>query len=100
MIIDAVLNKLYNFLRLQLKCINQHFAELGLKFYHVPKLVEGLAEKELVLINKRNVLIETLLINTLGLLSQINPAMIFYLGDGEGSSGKLKLLIFLKAQKY
>ncbi len=98
--IDVVPNKIHDFLRPQLKSINQHFAELGLKFYHVPKVVEGLAEKELVLINEGNVLMETLPTNTLGLPSEINPAMIFYLGEGEGSSGELNVLIFLKEQKY
>lgn len=100
MMIDVVPNKIHDFLRPQLKSINQHFAELGLKFYHVPKLVEGLAEKELVLINEGNVLMETLPTNTLGLPSEINPAMIFYLGEGEGSSGELDVLIFPKEQKY
>lgn len=89
--IDIVPNKIQAFLRPRLKCINKHFAELGLKLYHVPKLVEGLAEKELVLINKGNVLMETLPTNTLGLPSEINPVMILNVGEGEGSSGELKL---------
>lgn len=89
MMIDIVPNKIQDFLRPRLKCINQHFAELGIKLYHVPKLVEGLADKELVMINKGNVLVETLPTNTLGLPSEINPVMILNVGEGEGSSGKL-----------
>lgn len=99
MMIDVVPNEIHDSLRPRLKCINQHFAELGIKFYHVPTLVEGLADKELVLINKGNVLMETLPTNTLGLPSEINPAMILYLGEGEGSSGELNVLIFPKTQK-
>lgn len=100
MLIDVVPDKIHDFLRPQLKCINQHFAELGLKFYHVPKLVEGLAEKELVLINEGNVLMETLPTNTLGLPSEIDPAMILYFGEGERSFGEMNFFIFPKAQKY
>lgn len=100
MMVDVLPNKIHDFLRPRLKCINQHFAELGLKFYHVPKLIEGLAEKELVLINEGNVLMETLPINTLGLSSEIDPAMILYFGERKGSPGELNVLIFPKAQKY
>lgn len=89
MMIDIVPTKIRGFLRPQLKCINQHFAERGLKFYYVPKLVEGLADQELVLINEGNVLVETLPTNTLGLPSEINPAMILNIGEGEESSGEL-----------
>lgn len=91
MMIDVAPNKIHDFLRPQLKRSKQHFAELGLKFYHVPKLVQGLAEKELVLIKEGNVLMETLLINTPGLPSEINPAMILYAEEGKGSSGELNV---------
>lgn len=98
MMIDIIPNEIHDFLRPRLRCINQHFVELALKLYHVPKLVEGLAERELVLINEENVLMETLPTNTLGLPSEINPAMILYVGEEEGSSGELNVLIFPKAQ--
>lgn len=71
--------------------MDQHCAELGIKLYHVPKLVEGLAEKDLVLINEGNVLVETLPTKTFGLPSEINTVMILNVGGGEGSSGKLNL---------
>lgn len=57
MMIDVVLNQIHDFLRPRLQCINQHFAELGLKLCHVPKLLE---EEELVLINEGNLFMKTL----------------------------------------
>lgn len=100
MMIDIISNMIHDFLCLWLRCINQHFVQLALKLYHVLKLIKGLAERELVLINEENVLIETLSTNTLELLSEINPAMILYIGKEEKSSSELNVLIFPKAQKY
>lgn len=85
-LVDLAPNQIRDVLRPQITRINQHFVELGLKFYYVPTLVDGLAVKELVSINKGNVLIETLATNTLGLPLEVDPAMIIYPGQTEEDS--------------
>lgn len=85
-LVDLAPNQIRDVLRPQITRINQHFVELGLKFYYVPTLVDGLAVKELVSINKGNVLIETLATNTLGLPLEADPAMIIYPGQTEEDS--------------
>lgn len=90
-LVDLAPNQIRDVLRPQITRINQHFVELGLKFYYVPTLVDGLAVKEPVSINKGNVLIETLATNTLGLPLEIDPAMIIYPGQTEEDSGNKHL---------
>lgn len=58
-LVDLAPNTIRDFSRPQITRLNPHFVELGLRFYYVPTLADGMAVEELVLINKGNVLIET-----------------------------------------
>ncbi|MCJ1469758.1 hypothetical protein MMC07_008400 [Pseudocyphellaria aurata] len=62
--------------------INGHFAQMGLRYYFVPRLVEGLEGEQLILANEDNTLVETLPTNNLGLPMTITPGMIYHGEEG------------------
>lgn len=74
-LVDLTVPKIQGFLRPQVSKIDKHFAQLGLKYYFVPMLVDGLEGEQLVLANRENVLVETLPTGSLGLPSEINSGI-------------------------
>lgn len=95
-LVDIAPPKIQDFLRPQVSQINKHFAQMKLKYYFAPMLMEGLVGEQLVLANDGNVLVETLPTNALGLPVQIDPVMVINSGGAEQGSGK-KVLITLKS---
>lgn len=86
-LVDIAPPKIQDFLRPQVSQINKHFAQMKLKYYFAPMLMEGLVGEQLVLANDGNVLVETLATNALGLPVQIDPAMVINSGGAEQGSG-------------
>lgn len=90
-LVDIAPPKIQEHLRPQVSQINKHFAQINLKYYFAPMLMEGLVGEQLVLANDGNVLVETLATNNLGLPVHINPAMVITGGGAEQGSGKKNL---------
>ncbi|MCJ1465389.1 hypothetical protein MMC07_004007 [Pseudocyphellaria aurata] len=96
-LVDISAKDIQDVLRPRMSEINGDFAQMGLRYYLVPRLVEGLEGEQLVLANEENTLIETLPTNTLRLPMAITDSMILQEGDGEECSGK-PIMISLKKQ--
>ena len=93
-LVDIASPKIQEFLRPQVSQINQHFAQMGFKYYFAPVLVEGLVGEQLLLANEGNVLVETLATNNLGLPGQLDPAMVINPRETGEGSGKTVLITF------
>lgn len=91
-LVDIPAKDIRDVLRPRVTEINQHFAQLGLSYYFVPTLVDGLAGEQLVLANQENTLIETLPTNSLGLPQMLTPAMILHGEEREEGSGQAVLI--------
>lgn len=70
-------SELRNTIRPRIVELDRHFAEVGLKLYFAPSIIEGLEGRQLVEANRGNILVETLVTNSLGLPKRAGPILPF-----------------------
>lgn len=100
-LVQVVFEDIEDFIRPEVTRVNPHFAQFGEQYYFVPTLVDGLAGEQLVPANKGNVHVDILPIDTLGLPSRIEPAMV-YREEQEGGLPVLhpRILILTKLKRW